>query len=218
MIGGAQAIREPWRNTYAHLMAAFGWQGFEDAFGDLALADMLAGKPRGLIDSMLTGGINVPVASSCGRLFDAVAAALGFCPKLALFEGQAAMELEDAILAGDHGAYPFALGGIVDPRPMWQALLNDLRDGVPAGIMSSRFHAGLAEAIVQTAARLAADNGIGTVVLSGGCFQNKTLLEMCIARIEGQGLSCLTQGEIATNDGGLSLGQAAVAAARELKG
>jgi hydrogenase maturation protein HypF len=199
-------------------MAAFGWQRFEDGFGDLALSDYLAKKPRGLIDSMLTGGINVPAASSCGRLFDAVAAALGFCPELALFEGQAAMELEDAILPGDHGAYPFALGKVVDPRPMWQALLTDLSDGVPPGIMSSRFHAGLAEAITATAARLAQEGGIGTIALSGGCFQNKTLLELCTARIERRGLNCLTQGEIATNDGGLSFGQAAIAAARELKG
>ncbi|MBV9993310.1 MAG: carbamoyltransferase HypF [Alphaproteobacteria bacterium] len=217
MIGGAQAIREPWRNTYAHLMAAFGWQRFEDGFGDLALADYLAKKPRGLVDSMLAGGINVPAASSCGRLFDAVAAALGFCPELALFEGQAAMELEDAILP-DHGAYPFALGRVVDPRPMWQALLADLGDGVPPGVISSRFHAGLAGAIATTATRLARESGADTVVLSGGCFQNKTLLERAAAGIGRNGLNCLTQGEIATNDGGLSLGQAAIAAARELKG
>jgi len=218
MIGGAQAIREPWRNAYAHIKAAFGWQKFEDRFGDLALVDYFGRKPRPFIDHMLASNLNVPLASSCGRLFDAVAATLGICCDTALFEGQAAMELEDAMLPGDHGAYPFALGAVVDPRPMWQALLTDLSDGVALGIMSSRFHAGLAQAVAETGARLARENGIGTVALSGGCFQNKTLLEACIRGIEARGLTCLTQGEIATNDGGLSLGQAAVAAAREMKG
>lgn len=221
MIGGTQAIREPWRNTYAHLMAAFRWQDFEDRFGDLALADHLSHKPRGTIDRMLAGGINVPAASSCGRLFDAVAAAVGLCPDLALFEGQAAMELEDAI-DGDpraHGAYPFEIGGSqVEPRPMWQALLSDLQDGAPAGIVSARFHWGLASALCTMGARLAKERAIDTVVLSGGCFQNKTLLEACIASIEEKGLICLAQADIATNDGGLSLGQAAIAAARELEG
>src|SRR5262249_19595317 len=101
--------------------------------------------------------------------------------------------------------------------PMWQALLADLADRVAPGVISSRFHTGLAEAIAATAAHLAKDGGIGTVALSGGCFQNKTLLELTAARIVRNGLNCLTQGEIATNDGGLSLGQAAIAAARELK-
>ena len=100
MIGGAQAMREPWRNTYAHLIAAFGWNDFEARFDGLELTRYLAGKPRPTIDRMLANGINVPLASSCGRLFDAVAAAVGLCPDVAMFEGQAAMELEDLIDAG----------------------------------------------------------------------------------------------------------------------
>lgn len=219
MIGGAQAIREPWRNTYAHLMAAFRWQDFEDRFGDLALADYLSHKPRATVDRMLAGSINVPLASSCGRLFDAVAAAAGLCPDLALFEGQAAIELEDAI-TGDvraHGAYPFDVSGSqVEPRPMWQALLGDLQDGVAVSVIAARFHWGLASALSEMGARLAKAHAIDTVVLSGGCFQNKTLLEACIELIQRKGLTCLAQAEIATNDGGLSLGQAAVAAAREI--
>ncbi|HWA89902.1 MAG TPA: carbamoyltransferase HypF [Rhizomicrobium sp.] len=221
MIGGAQAIREPWRNTYAHLMAAFRWQDFEDRYRDLPLTDYLGHKPRGTIDRMLASGINVPPASSCGRLFDAVAAAAGLCPDLALFEGQAAIELEDAI-DGDpsaHGAYPFeVLGRHLDPGAMWRALLDDLQDGAPASVISARFHWGLAMALADLGARLAKDNGVDTIVLSGGCFQNKTLLESCIALTERHGLTCLSQAEIATNDGGLSLGQAAIAAARELEG
>lgn len=220
MIGGAQAIREPWRNTYAHLMAAFRWQDFEDRFGDLALSKYLCDKPRASIDRMLSGGINVPLASSCGRLFDAVAAAIGICPDLALFEGQAAIALEDAIEGSPsaHGAYPFALGASIDPRPMWTALLSDLQDGAPAGVISARFHWGLATALAALGTRLARAHGIDAIALSGGCFQNKTLLEACSALITQQGLNCLSQAEIASNDGGLSLGQAAIAAARELRG
>jgi hydrogenase maturation protein HypF len=211
MIGGAQAIREPWRNTYAHLVSAFGWEEFEERFGDLALTDYLKSKPRESVDRMLKAGINVPVASSCGRLFDAVAAALGLCPDLAFFEGQAAIELEDAI-EGPEDGYTFDLR---EPRGLWESLLEDVRADVGVAKISARFHYGLAAAVTDLAVALAPGD---TVVLSGGCFQNKTLLEACTRMIEAKGLRALSQADIATNDGGLSLGQAAVAAARELRG
>jgi hydrogenase maturation protein HypF len=171
---------------------------------------------------MLADGINVPVASSCGRLFDAVAAAVGLSPDVALFEGQAAMQLEDLIDDASMAAVPYAFEitdgdlPLIEPRAMWRALLNDLRDGVPTSVMAARFHLGLANCVSDLAVRLAAENGIGTVALSGGCFQNKVLFEACVARIEKAGLTCLTQAQITTNDGGLSLGQAVVAAAREI--
>ncbi len=211
MIGGAQAIREPWRNTYAHLVAAFGWDGFEERFGDLPLVSYLKSKPRASIDRMLEAGINVPPASSCGRLFDAVAAALGLCPDLALFEGQAAIELEDAIEAPEEG-YVFDLR---EPRALWESLLEDIRADVGVPKIAARFHYGLAAAVTDLAVALAPGD---TVVLSGGCFQNKTLLEVCTRMIESRGLRALSQADIATNDGGLSLGQAAIAAAREIRG
>ena len=94
MVGGVQAIREPWRNTYAHLVAAQGWSQFTENFSALELHHYLSAKPLKTIDRMLETGLNVPLASSCGRLFDAVAAALGLCADHALFEGQGAMELE----------------------------------------------------------------------------------------------------------------------------
>ena len=94
MVGGVQAIREPWRNTYAHLVAAQGWTQFAEKFSALDLYHYLSAKPLKTIDRMLETGLNVPLASSCGRLFDAVAAALGLCADHALFEGQGAMELE----------------------------------------------------------------------------------------------------------------------------
>jgi len=230
MIGGAQAIREPWRNTYAHLMAAFGRHEFQERFGDLELARYLSGKPHPTVDRMLANGINVPVASSCGRLFDAVAAALGLCSDVAVFEGQAAMELEDLVdeearaAAQAAGVYCFGdetlpANGlrIVEPRPMWQALLEDLRAGTALPVISARFHLGLAKSVADTAVRLARQSDtIDTIVLSGGCFQNKILFEACVERVEQLGLTCLSQSQVPMNDGGLALGQAAIAAAREI--
>ena len=232
MIGGAQAIREPWRNTYAHLVAAFGWDDFQRDFGGLELARYLAGKPRAIIDRMLASATNVPVASSCGRLFDAAAAAVGLCPGTALFEGHAAMIFEDLIddqaraAAGSRGFYSFGCERlpetgleILEPRPMWRALLEDLRSATPVSVISARFHLGLAMSVADLAVRLARQSGaepIDTVVLTGGCFQNKTLFEACVSRIEQCGLTCLTQSQVPMNDGGLALGQAVIAAAREI--
>jgi hydrogenase maturation protein HypF len=231
MIGGARAVHEPWRNTYAHLVAAFGWEGFQRGFGDLELARYLAAKPRAIIDRMLASAINVPAASSCGRLFDAVAAAVGVCPDSVLFEGQAAMEFEDLIsddartAARSRGFYSFRQTPsktdleILEPRPMWLALLEDLRSATPVSVISARFHLGLANSVAQMAVRLARQSDaepIDTVVLTGGCFQNKTLFEACVSHIEENGLTCLTQSQAPMNDGGLALGQAAIAAAREI--
>jgi hydrogenase maturation protein HypF len=231
MIGGACAVHEPWRNTYAHLVAAFGWEGFQRDFGDLELARYLAAKPRAIIDRMLASAINVPAASSCGRLFDAVAAAAGICADRVLFEGQAAMEFEDLIsddartAARSRGFYSFRQTPpkidleILEPRQMWLALLEDLRSGTPVSVISARFHLGLANSVAQMAVRLARQSDaepIDTVVLTGGCFQNKTLFEACVSHIEENGLTCLTQSQAPMNDGGLALGQAAIAAAREI--
>jgi hydrogenase maturation protein HypF len=232
MIGGAQAVREPWRNTYAHLAAAFGWEAFQRDFGDLDLARYLGAKPHAVMDRMLASAVNVPAASSCGRLFDAVAAAVGICPDGVLFEGQAATELEDLIdddarnAARSLGVYTFALTQsqagleVLEPRPMWQALLEDLRSGTPVPVVSARFHLGLANSVAAMAVRLARQPNaepIDTVVLTGGCFQNKTLFEACVGHIEDNGLTCLTQSRVPMNDGGLALGQAAITAAREIR-
>ena len=235
MIGGAQAIREPWRNTYAHLIAALGWAPFAEHFSGLELYAFLDQKPRPIIDQMLQKGLNVPLASSCGRLFDAVAAAVGLCRERALFEGQGAIELEmavdDTVLHDEDEslAYPFAISTLsgtgmacLEPAPMWRALLGDIAEQTPVAVMAARFHKGLAmiiSAMVQTLAHtVGATHGapFSTVVLSGGCFQNKILLEDVTRRIEACGLMCLSQSKVPSNDGGLALGQAAIAAARQL--
>lgn len=232
--GGDAAMREPWRNAYAHLVTAVGWPAFAQLCRSLDLHTRLATKPLTVLDAMLASGINSPLASSAGRLFDAVAAACGICFDRIGHEGQAAMELEacadKATLEREHEdrAYPFAIdagpGGALpclDAAPMWQALLHDLHQAVPVGVLSARFHKGLAIAVVQMVQHLRGAPGAGhhdlcTVALSGGVFQNRILLEQVMRRLHDAGLAVLTHRQVPANDGGLSLGQAAVAAARAL--
>lgn len=232
MIGGVQAIREPWRNTYAHLVAGLGWAEFVEKFSALEIYRYLINKPLKTIDRMLETGLNVPLASSCGRLFDAVAAALGLCADHALFEGQGAMELEALAEPWRPSAaeppYAFSIteqssGGLLylESLPMWQALLEDLCQQTPVARIAARFHHGLARAIRDMVARIrdtsAADASLNTIALSGGCFQNKLMLEELVRLLEADGLNCLFHAKVPTNDGGLALGQAAIAAARQIE-
>ncbi|SDH27220.1 carbamoyltransferase HypF [Paraburkholderia phenazinium] len=254
MPGGVRAIHEPWRNTYAHLLAAFGWETFAQRYAGLDLQRFFAARPRDMLDSMIAQGVNSPLASSAGRLFDAVAAATGLCRERVLYEGQAAVEFEALVdpLAlseeDDARAYPFGLaretqGGLrcLDPQPMWTALLDDLQRATPVPVIAARFHKGLAIAIVQMVELLvdeliqagaARGSGAGMspgdaplvplslraaapdVALSGGVFQNRVLLEQVAARLVAAGLRVLSHRQVPANDGGLSLGQAVVAAAR----
>lgn len=235
MPGGAQAIREPWRNTYAHLVVALGWARFAKQHSGLELFRYLSAKPLSTINRMLERGLNVPLASSCGRLFDAVAAALGLCADRALFEGQGAMELEAAAHRWPSAAepYPFTITNqsvtgllYIDPAEMWQALLADLGRQRPVAEMAARFHHGLAIAIRDMVVRIRANVPLlarkqchiplDKVVLSGGCFQNKLLMEELVRLLEKDGLTCLLHAKVPANDGGLSLGQATIAAAQQI--
>ena len=234
LLGGAQAIAEPWRNTYAQLMASLGWARFAADFGALELYAFLAGKPRTLLDAMLEKRINSPLASSAGRLFDAVAAAAGVCRERVLYEGQAAIEFEArvdarALAEGDEQTYHFAIarpagGGLlqIDPSPLWLALLRDLQLGTPVALIAARFHLGLAIVIARLVCALYRDqcdkDGAmsKTVALSGGVLQNRVLLEQLVTRLERHGFTVLTHRQVPANDGGLALGQAAIAAARAL--
>jgi hydrogenase maturation protein HypF len=230
MLGGALAMREPWRNTYAHLMAALGWEVLKADYGSLELVDFLDRKPGDTLDAMLAKGINAPPASSCGRLFDAVAAAVGLCREQALYEGQAALELEAvvdpaAVLEEDQApaSYPFAIAEgketglpIIEPLPMWRALLGDLAAQTPRGVMAARFHLGLARAIVDMVCRCSEAQGkrvMSTVALSGGVFQNRVLFEQVDRHLRAEGYRVLSHARVPANDGGLSLGQAMIALA-----
>jgi hydrogenase maturation protein HypF len=223
--GGTKAILEPWRNAYAHLATHFGWDEIQRRYRDLDLIRDLACKPLDALTIMMERGINSPLSSSCGRLFDAVAAAVGICRDSVTYEGQAAVELE-TLAASATGAcrdgYPFEVGTrevplVLDPKPMWIALLDDLARGEEPASIAARFHAGLADAVARLAIQLALDRAIGTVALSGGVFQNKILLEGIADRLRRGGLRVLCHRQVPANDGGISLGQAAIAATRAIR-
>lgn len=225
MPGGVQAIRQPWRNLYAHLTEAIGWAELTAKFSGLDLYEHLHGKRRVILDAMIAKHLNSPLASSCGRLFDAVAAALGVCSEQQVYEGEAAIRLEAlaasaALPAGDEG-YPFSVSCLpdalmeLDPTPMWTALLCDLMRDIPPSVAALRFHRGLSTVLVEVAQQLAhrGTPRFETVALSGGCFQNRILFESVAAQLRHLGLVVLTHAQAPANDGGLSLGQAAIAAA-----
>ncbi len=230
LIGGPAAVREPWRNAYAHLIAQMGWAELAMNFSDLALFKRLDDAPRAQLDAMISTGMNSPMSSSCGRLFDAAAAIAGLAWDRQSYEGEAAMVLEAAIdPAGfdepeDH-AYPFTtplLNGdglpYIEPLAVWRAMLGDLILGTSPGLMSARFHRGLAKAIGRMVARLTAESELDTVALSGGCFQNATLERLVEEDCRAQGLTVLTHNRVPTNDGGLSLGQALIGLAQVNQG
>jgi len=231
MLGGAQAAREPWRSLYAHLVAEMGWAKFATNFSELDLCADLSGRPRTILDAMIRGGINAPKASSCGRLFDAVAAALNICRERQAYEGEAAARLEAMVdqdtfrLEDEASSYSFTIQNIsgshlpcIEPLAMWRALLGDLVGMTPAPVMAARFHKGLAQAVVAMATKLASsddDSGprFDTVALSGGCFQNRTLFEEVVRRLKQNNFIVLSHAQVPANDGGLALGQAAIGAA-----
>jgi len=156
---------------------------------------------------------------------------LGLCADHALFEGQGAMELEALAetyrWSAGESPYRFTIAeqprGLLylDPSPMWKALLEDLAQQSAIARIAARFHFGLAKGIRDMIARLrergAAGASVDTIVLSGGCFQNKLLFEEVVRLVELDGLNCLSHAKVPTNDGGLALGQAAIGAARHLE-
>ncbi|MFP4602843.1 MAG: carbamoyltransferase HypF [Halochromatium sp.] len=216
--GGERAIREPWRCLYAQLEHSLGWAHCVERWRDLEPLRALRERPIALLAEMIQKGVNAPRTTSVGRLFDAVAAALGICVDGIAYEAQAAIELETlARRALGEGGYAFALDQRaapwqLDPTPMWSALLDDLAAHVPPAAIAARFHAGLAEAIAALAAGAARRQGVETAALSGGVFQNRTLFEATLKALGERGLKVLTHTRVPANDGGLALGQAVLAA------
>ena len=221
--GGDAAARQPWRNLAAQLLTAPGGQAlFECHAADPALR-CLADKPMTLLARMIESATHAPLASSSGRLFDAVAAALGLCALEQSFEGQAAMVLEAlAARAPDDGAY--ALGQptegemrYLDPAPLWPQLLADLRRGSPAESVARRFHRGLAAGWASLLREELARGSYAAVALTGGVFQNALFTEMLCRELRPTGVALWTHRCVPANDGGIALGQAVVAAARALQ-
>ncbi|MTI00194.1 carbamoyltransferase HypF [Roseibium sp. RKSG952] len=217
--GGATAVREPWRNLAAHLGAAFG-PDYREFLKGTGLEAALDTPDAHMLDRMIAGGVNAPLSSSAGRLFDAVAAALGICFKQQGYEGEAAMRLEALArpyLTMEPG-YRFGgqSGGVLSFTGLWVALLEDLKTGTGAGVIAARFHNGLVEAITSMALDLGAKDA-PAVVLSGGVFQNAIMKHGVTEALEAAGCRVLLPRQAPANDGGLALGQGAIAAARSLR-
>jgi hydrogenase maturation protein HypF len=208
--GGDAAVKEPRRTALGVLFEI--WS--DNVILDRRLAPIASFSKSELtvIAQMLTKGINAPLTSSAGRLFDAVASILGFRQRVT-FEGQAAMELEYAIQADIDDLYPFEITNgspsIVDWGPMILEILLDLQKGDSAGMISAKFHNTLTEIIVAIARQL----GEPRVLLTGGCFQNRFLIERSVRRLSDAGFQPYWHHRVPPNDGGIALGQV-VAAAR----
>jgi hydrogenase maturation protein HypF len=203
--GGDRAAREPWRMACAWRVAAG---------GDARPLPGVDEQRWRAVAQIADSGLNSPPTTSVGRLFDAVAALCGLRLEVS-YEGQAAMELEAACDASERGAYPLrAVAGVLDARETILAVDRDVARGVGAGAIAARFHHALADATAAECAQLAADRGLEIAVLSGGAFQNRRLLERTAAALERAGLRVLLPERLPPNDGGVSFGQAAVAAAR----
>ncbi|GCL35698.1 (NiFe) hydrogenase maturation protein HypF [Sphaerospermopsis reniformis] len=225
MIGGEQAIYQPWRNTYAHLNSAFNWEEIKQQYADLEIIKFIEQKPLKLLNQMIEKDINTPLASSVGRLFDAVAAAIGICREECSYEGQAAIEMEATvnvnILNNDKETinYPFKFEKLdkiyyIDPAPMWEGILQDIKQQISPSEIAAKFHISLAIVITEIVKQLTQEHKINQVALTGGVFQNRILLEQTTKNLKKLRIEVFTHRIVPANDGGLSLGQAVIAAAR----
>lgn len=213
MPGGNAAVREPWRMAVSYLVHHFG-----DSFKRLNVP-FVQGLDQPQIDvlqHMIDQGVNSPLTSSCGRLFDAVAALAGI-RKIVNYEAQAAIELEMAIEQTDRdGSYPMELltdegCWTIGTKPLFEALIEDLGHGIPISTISRRFHDGLIDSFSKIADHLRQRTSLNRVCLGGGTFNNVYLLTHLSSRLEAEGFEVFTHSAVPAGDGGLSLGQVMVA-------
>jgi len=216
--GGERAMREPRRSALGLLLEMEGPAALARPPGRAgrSFLEGFSEPERRLLGQMLARGSGSPVTSSCGRLFDAVAALLGI-KTVSSFEGQAAMMVEFAVKDEVEDGYPVSLrspagGGplVFDWEPLVRAILREHEQGVEVGVICARLHNTLADLIVEVARRV----GLERVALTGGCFQNRYLTERAFQRLEAAGFRPFTHQRVPPNDGGIALGQIAVAAAK----
>jgi hydrogenase maturation protein HypF len=223
MPGWAAAIRQPWRMTAAYLAAS----RQDGPRGEHAVQQRNE-RQWAAVQAMAGRGINAPLTSSAGRLFDAVAALLGVRDTIS-YEGQAAIELEQLTDVTERGGYPVrtscapgdATGDaagelapvVVTGADLVLAAADDLAAGVPVPVIAARFHNGVADAVVAVCRLLREQTGLTVVALSGGVFQNELLTSRVCGALGSAGFRVLTHSRVPCNDGGISLGQAVVAGA-----
>lgn len=210
--GGDAAVKEPWRMAASYLIKTYG----DDSLPKMSCFANRSSELQ-LLRQMVKRGINAPLTSSCGRLFDAVAALAGLRAKVS-YEGQAALALEMALPddAEHFEGYPFAVvkyaaGLKIDADPLIRELVSDLNNNISSSIVSARFHNGLATMIAQVCRLLRKTYGPVPVALSGGVFQNRYLTERTLNLLRADDFRVLVHRQVPPNDGGLSLGQAVIA-------
>jgi hydrogenase maturation protein HypF len=214
MPGGDRAIREPWRMAVAYLFHHFGraflkWK--------IPFVESLDVSQVEVVLRMIGGNVNSPKTSSCGRLFDAIAALVGIRSQVN-YEAQAAIELEMAIDEEvDDSAYSMDLKvqnglRVIDTRCTFEQILIDVNHGIPVAAISRRFHNSMIEVFTSLAELIRAESGHTSVCLSGGTFHNSYLLTGLQRQLEESGFKVYTHREVPAGDGGLSLGQAMIAA------
>jgi hydrogenase maturation protein HypF len=211
LLGADAAAIDTWRPAAALLRQTFGTDWIEHMPDSTVAPAELARLER-----MAAGGVNAPPSSSLGRLFDAVSYLLGLCSKNR-HEAEAAMTLEAAASEGAVEPYPYEIIEqgellVLSVRPMIRSLCKDRRAGVSVGLIASRFHETIAALLAEAAGRAARVVGVSKVALSGGCFANRRLLTRVVELLEAQGMTTLWHRQVPSGDGGLSLGQAYVAA------
>jgi hydrogenase maturation protein HypF len=211
MPGGAKAIREPWRMAAVYLRRALG-----DDFLKLSLpfVNQLDRRAGTILRRMIATGTNSPETSSMGRLFDAVSSLVGLRRQIN-YEGQAAIELETIADRSVTRGYQFEItGGVIKAEAVIQRAVNDLLNDRPAAEVSAKFHLAVAHLIAAVACQARDERRLNRVALSGGVFQNMLLLGRASRMLAADGFEVFTHRRVPANDGGISLGQAAVANAR----
>ncbi len=209
LFGGEAAVREPWRVALSVCALALGWERAVQWVPARA-------REAALLLSAADAGLNIVSTTSMGRLFDAVAALAGL-RQMVVYEGQAAIELEQAADESEQGSYQFALlrendRWVSDWRPVVRALAEDVEHGLSVARISMRFHRALAALLADAAEQARRETGCNCVALSGGCFQNELLLRLGTEALERRGFLVCTNHLVPCNDGGISYGQAAAAA------
>jgi hydrogenase maturation protein HypF len=213
--GGDAAAKFPWRMALSYLHKTYGDELFNLP---IKFVRNLKREDANIVIQMITKGVNSPLTSSCGRLFDAISSLVGLRQKMA-FEGQAAMELEMCQNLSEKGKYPWAIEEkkghlILLTSDIIRSAVEDIKAGISRGIISRRFHNTLIDMFTGTCVRLREASGIDHVAMSGGSFQNVTLLNGLSRSLTSNGFKVFTQRVVPSNDGGLSLGQAVCAGLR----
>ena len=206
MPGGDMVVEEPWRMAFSYLYKYF---GDTIDYNSMPVFRSVDRQRLTLVKEMVQKGINCPLSSGAGRLFDAVSALLGICP-VTSFDSEAPMRLESAINSDTDLYYPFSTGGRVVFAETFRAIIADMQHS-DVSLISAKFHNTVAQAILEVSESIRKETSLEKIVLSGGVFQNKYLLEKTIQKLTQKMFKVYTNHQVPVNDGGISLGQLVVA-------